>query len=173
MKPGRIAQIVVSRLAAFAAVIRAGARSSCRCRPAIIHMTRLLGLVGSIVVVLAGALYPFRLSTPAERVGPFVALIASFSRSPPIDDFLVNILFYAPVGFFCALARRTVPGTHLVIMVVLVAGALSTATELMQYYIGRETSAFDIVANVLGASFGLALALLCFPRHGRRSRDRS
>jgi VanZ family protein len=137
------------------------------------HMRRLLGLLGSIVVVLAGALYPFRLSTPAEPVGPFVALITSFSRSPPMDDFLVNILFYAPVGFFCALARRTVPGTHLLIIVVLVAGALSTATELIQYYVGRDTSAFDIVANILGASFGLALALLCFQRHCQRSRDRS
>ena len=87
-----------------------------------------------------------------------------FTRS----DVAINLLAYAPLGFFVALAgRRTTP-------VRLTAATatgllLSFAMETVQMFIPtRDASAMDLVCNSAGAGIG-GLAALAFDRAGLRA----
>lgn len=122
-------------------------------------MKLLIAVVLSVAIILAGSLYPFKLRVPPTGMGPYVALFESFGRSPPWRDFLANIVFYAPVGIFGGLLTAGTSGLRSARLVLLAAAALSTSNELMQYYVGRQTSGFDIIANTLGALLGTTVAL--------------
>lgn len=88
----------------------------------------------------------FCTAVPLEFRGPVM-----WSLGFNITDFVLNLLLYAPLGL--ALWRRS--------MVVSLAGAaiLSTAIEIQQiWHFERFGSAFDVLANVLGAACGVMLA---------------
>jgi VanZ family protein len=109
-----------------------------------------------IAVILYGSLYPFEFNQPTSSIGAIRNLLQSWAEPPHRGDFLANILFYAPLGFFgiLALARRNrvLPG----VVLATVAGAvLSTSMELAQYYVaGRVSAANDVYANVIGTALG-------------------
>jgi glycopeptide antibiotics resistance protein len=121
-----------------------------------ILMVRYIPLALSIAVVFAGSLYPFTACVPPQGLGPVAALFGSLMRSPPASDFLLNILFYAPIGFFGSLARNA-SGATLVPTLLIVATAISTSNELLQYYVCRHPSMFDIGANVMGTFLGILI----------------
>ena len=85
--------------------------------------------------------------------------------SPPIKirDVAVNLLLYAPWGYFGARALRSRPPSLLRSfgetgspwIVVALAAVLSLATEASQLYShGRFPSATDLTCNILGACAG-------------------
>jgi len=68
-----------------------------------------------------------------------------------VSDFAVNVLLYAPLGL--ALWRRPIAVT------LTAAGALSVAIEVLQiWYVERDPSLTDVVANVLGVAVGVIAA---------------
>jgi glycopeptide antibiotics resistance protein len=123
-------------------------------------MKSLIALASSVIVILAGSLYPFKLRVPSDGIGPVAALFESWGRSPPPGDFLANIVFYAPVGLFGTVVGADTRTQRWSQKVLLASSALSISNELMQYYVGRQTSAFDVVANTLGALLGALIAIL-------------
>ena len=123
-------------------------------------MKSLIALASSVIVILAASLYPFKVRVPSDGIGPVAALFESWGRSPPPGDFLVNIVFYAPVGLFGTFVGADTRTQRWAQKVLLAASALSISNELMQYYVGRQRSAFDVVANTLGALLGALIAIL-------------
>jgi VanZ family protein len=106
--------------------------------------------------ILYGSLYPFTFYQPEGGVGPLQNLLRSWADTPGRGDFVANIFFYLPLGFFGSLAvarsGRTLPR---ILFVTLAGGLLSTAMELSQYYIaGRVSAADDICANLTGTMLG-------------------
>ena len=82
-----------------------------------------------------------------------VAWVPFLSSDDKLRDVLVNLVLYAPWGYFGMRAMRN--GSHRVWTVVLLAAALSLVTEASQLYShGRFPSATDFTCNVLGAFAG-------------------
>jgi Concanavalin A-like lectin/glucanases superfamily len=76
-----------------------------------------------------------------------------------VSDFAVNVLLYAPLGL--ALWRRPIAVT------LTATGALSVAIEVLQiWYVERDPSLIDVVANVLGVAVGV-IAAQCLVRTHR------
>ena len=109
-----------------------------------------------IAVIIYGSLYPFVFRRPPYGLGPARTLLESWKETPGRSDFIANMLFYMPLGFFAILAIDDRIGRLLRITLVVVTGTvLSGFIELAQYYDdGRVTSANDLYANVVGAAFG-------------------
>src|SRR5262245_25113453 len=122
-------------------------------------MPAIVALAFFVDVIVYGSLYPFEYRPRGG--GALTALLLSVTRSPSWGDIGVNILFYAPLGFLGALVMsgQSTPWRRIGIML-LVSAALSVGNELLQYYVGRWTNAFDVAANSLGASLGAATASL-------------
>jgi VanZ family protein len=83
-------------------------------------------------------------------------------------DVAVNLLAYAPLGFFVALAgRRTTPAR---LTAATGAGVLlSFAMETVQMFIPtRDASAMDLICNIAGAGIG-GLSAIAFDRAGLRA----
>jgi len=109
-----------------------------------------------VAVILYGSLYPFRFHQPEGGVGPLQNLLRGWAETPGRGDFIANIFFYLPLGFFGNLAvggrGRALPR---ILLVTLAGGLLSTAMELTQYYIvGRVSAADDVYANLIGTVLG-------------------
>lgn len=119
-----------------------------------------------VAVILYGSLYPFRFQQPEGGVGPLRHLIQSWAETPGRGDFVANIFFYLPLGYFGSLALagrgRRLPR---ILLVTLAGGLLSTAMELAQYYIAERVSAADdIYANLIGTLLGAIVANLAGER---------
>ncbi|HEX4617690.1 MAG TPA: VanZ family protein [Stellaceae bacterium] len=109
-----------------------------------------------VAVILYGSLYPFTFYRPEGGVGPLQHLVQSWAETPGRGDFISNIFFYLPLGFFGSLAvagsGRTLPR---ILLVTLAGGLLSTTMELAQYYIAvRVSAADDVYANLIGTALG-------------------
>jgi len=109
-----------------------------------------------IAVIAYGSLYPFVFRQPVDGLGPARALLATWRETPSRGDFIANVLFYMPFGFFAILAIGDGTGRLLRIAPVVMTGALlSTCMELAQYFVDdRVTSATDLYANVTGTVLG-------------------
>lgn len=115
----------------------------------------LVALVVIVGLILCGSLYPFEYDRPSSGTGPLAALFELWSAWPPWGDFLANILFYAPLGVLGVLSMpASVSRAQRLVLMVLFASVLSVGNELMQFYLGRQTSIFDVGANVLGTFLG-------------------
>jgi VanZ family protein len=119
-------------------------------------------LAGAIIVaiIVYGSLYPFAFRRPAHGAGPLRTLLDSWAQMPRRGDFVANILFYMPIGFFVSLAgsRRALPA---IALATLFGALLSSSMELAQYYVvERVTSAIDVYANVIGAALGATIGSL-------------
>ena len=109
-----------------------------------------------VAVILYGSLYPFTFYQPEGGVGPLEHLVQSWAETPGRGDFIANIFFYLPLGFFLSLAvggsGRNLPR---ILLVTLAGGALSTTMELAQYYIPERVSAADdVYGNLIGTLLG-------------------
>jgi VanZ family protein len=107
-------------------------------------------------VILYGSLYPFTFYKPEGGVGPLKHLAQSWAEAPGRGDFIANIFFYLPLGFFGSLAVAGSGRTwRRILFVTLAGGLLSTAMELTQYYIAERVSAADdVYANLIGTLLG-------------------
>ncbi len=109
-----------------------------------------------VAVILYGSLYPFAFYQPEGGGGALEHLVQSWAETPGRGDFVANIFFYLPLGFFGSLAvagsGRSLPR---ILLVTLAGGLLSTTMELTQYYIaGRVSAADDVYANLIGTVLG-------------------
>jgi hypothetical protein len=78
-----------------------------------------------IAVILYGSLYPFSFEQPDDGIGPVSNLLRSWAEPPHRGDFVANILFYLPLGFFEVLAIVRGCGLLTGIVLVTVAGRYS------------------------------------------------
>jgi VanZ family protein len=113
-------------------------------------------LFGFILLFIAyGSLYPFDFQSVPDGPGALPKLFGSWANVPGRGDFISNILLYIPLGL-CGTAisggwskRRRMTQT------ILIGAALSFSIECAQYWdIGRDTSATDFYANVIGTVLG-------------------
>lgn len=74
-------------------------------------------------------------------------------------DAALNVLAYAPLGFFLALLRRGATPLARIVQGAAIGAVLSFAMETLQMYIPpRDASPFDLAMNSAGALLGAALA---------------
>ena len=120
------------------------------------HLPLFLALLYGVAIAYA-SLQPFAHwmapppGTPFFLFGPLPSHWTRF-------DVVVNVIAYAPFGFFVALTPRR-PSTRFV--VALVAGAALSATlETTQMFLpSRDASTLDLLANVAGTTLGALLAI--------------
>jgi hypothetical protein len=94
----------------------------------------------AIAAIVFGTAVPVELR-PAMRGAPSLA----------VSDFAVNVLLYTPLGL--ALWRRPIAVT------LTATGALSVAIEVLQiWYVERDPSLIDVVANIVGVAVGVIAA---------------
>jgi hypothetical protein len=107
--------------------------------------------------VLVATLYPFEFKAVSwgslrEGSGGFFAFSDRW-------DFLLNVALFMPLGIFLyrllILARDKLSA---VVLAALVGAAVSFAIEFLQGFLERHPSAFDVLANALGAGTGAILA---------------
>jgi VanZ family protein len=117
-----------------------------------------------VAIIVYGSLYPFTFRAPAYGIGPVRKLIESWAEAPHRGDFLANVMFYMPFGFFVVLAIAGKGRVVLVLALVIVTGALlSISMELAQYYVwGRVTAADDVYANVIGTALGAVIGSIAY-----------
>lgn len=122
--------------------------------------SRGLALAIIIIVILYGSLYPFAFRHPLNGIGPINTLLADWAQLPRRGDFIANVLFYMPLGFFGVFAIAPKLRVRPAMFLTIVAGLLlSTAMELAQYYVAsRVTAASDVYADVIGTALGAILA---------------
>jgi VanZ family protein len=111
-------------------------------------------------VILYGSLYPFAFRYPASGIGPIQALLKSWAQTPQRGDFVANILFYMPFGFFASLGIGT--SVLPALWIAIVCGALLSASmEVAQYYVaGRVSSGIDIYADIIGTALGALIGVV-------------
>jgi VanZ family protein len=113
-----------------------------------------------LAAMLYGELYPFVFYPRLNDPGPVSALVATWQQPWQHSDFLANIIFFLPFGFFAANALHPRLGTLLrLILVTLAAALFSTTCEVTQYFEPRSTSAADICSNTLGAMIGAVFGI--------------
>ena len=129
-----------------------------------------LALAYTLLVVYA-SLQPFRdWRQPSAEILHFLS--APWPRYITLDDVLINVAAYVPLGFLLAIALRTrlrVPWS--VLAAALLAAALSLAMEFLQAFLAtRIASKVDLLTNGAGGLFGAMAAPLFSPSRfpGRR-----
>jgi VanZ family protein len=119
----------------------------------------------SIALTLAiayGSLYPFQFvyGNPYAK-HPLAALIASWRTPIERSDFIANVVFYIPLGFFFARSISSRRRTIRITVAAVLAAMLSLTMELAQFYtIDRFTSLSDFCANTIGAILGAIVGAL-------------
>lgn len=124
--------------------------------------SRSVALAIVVIIVLYGSLYPFVFRQPASGIGPISTLIKDWEQLPRRCDFISNVIFYLPLGFFGVLAfSEKMRAVSAMGLAVVVGALLSTAMELAQYYVaGRVTAASDVYSDVIGTGLGATAAAL-------------
>ena len=122
---------------------------------------RLTGRVVAFTSIVGILLLTMR-SNPALR--DFVAstpLTCVICGEEGALDFILNILFFSPLGAGLFLAG-VAPG-----FAVAAGGALSLLVETIQYFVlvGRDASLGDLLANTLGTALGVAVARAVWSTH--------
>jgi hypothetical protein len=117
-----------------------------------------------VAFIIYGSIYPFTFRQPVDGVGPLRTLLQSWAETPRRGDFVANIFFYLPFGFFASLAigrSRAFPR----ILVV------RTGVELTQYYIAERVSAaiafavWLLLADSVSARIRVTRIALLFSGH--------
>jgi VanZ family protein len=118
-----------------------------------------LAVLLAVAVIVHGSLWPYSFQPPSAAGGPVHALLSSWTEHPSsLGDILGNVLLYAPLGLFAALATA---GRSRVIAIVAAGAALSTTMELLQFYdADRTTSLWDVASNTFGTALGAFAGLL-------------
>ena len=94
-------------------------------------------------------------------------LAATYGVRDSRADILANILLYLPFGFFAMQSLRRRTAIWQVAAVTFAGMVLSTAMELLQFYVpGRDSSLADIGSNTLGSLLGAGAGVLLSGRLG-------
>ncbi|MCB2107313.1 MAG: VanZ family protein [Rhodobacteraceae bacterium] len=128
-------------------------------------------LAVTVMFVLFGTLFPFRFVADVGAADVLTRFGESFATSPKKADVIINIVLFAPIGFFLALAlppERS--SSSRAISATLLGCALSVCIESAQAMtLWRFTSGFDVIANTVGTACGAAL-FACLVRKSRLTR---
>ena len=126
-------------------------------------LARFLLVVYSLLVVYA-TLYPFA-GWRGQGLSAFAFLAAPWPRYFTGFDAAVNVVGYAPYGFFCALALYPrLRGRPAVLAALLSTLALSTLLEAAQSFLpARIASNLDVLCNAAGAAAGAILGARLAP----------
>ena len=127
------------------------------------RLARILALAYLLVIVYA-SLQPFRgWRFPPDDILRF--LTASWPRYITLDDVLINLIAYVPLGFLLALGLKTRLGALAAVMLAtLLAAMLSLMMESVQMFLpARIASNIDLLTNSAGALFGAMAAPLLSP----------
>ena len=118
-----------------------------------------------VLVIAYGSLYPFSFQSRAGS--PLRNLAGTYGLPDSRADILANILLYLPFGFFATQALRRRAAVFQVAAVTFAGMALSTAMELLQFYVpGRDSSLADVGSNTLGSLLGACAGVLLAGRFG-------
>jgi VanZ family protein len=110
------------------------------------------------LAIVYASLEPFSPWLAPAPGTPFFLFAPSLVRWTRYDAIL-NIVSYAPFGFFVALLQRGASPARRIGAAVLIGAAMSFAMESLQMYIPpRIASPYDLVTNTLGALLGGAFA---------------
>jgi VanZ family protein len=118
-----------------------------------------------IALIVYGSLYPWEFHSTVLAGSPLWVLLHSWQTHIDrsfIRNVAVNLLLYLPVGVFGFLALRQNFRTAFAVSVTVLIGLiLSSSVEMTQLFDdGRECDAIDVVCNVSGTVFGVALGYL-------------
>jgi VanZ family protein len=134
-----------------------------------------LALAVYVLLVVYASLYPLE-GWRDHGLSPFEFLLAPWPRYIAAFDVAVDVLGYAAVGVFAALAAHPRMRPAAVVAAATLAGlALSTCLEAAQTYLpSRVPSLVDVLANgfgtLCGTLIGLAVAPWTGALHGWRAR---
>ena len=128
-----------------------------------LHLAWTLALAYTLLIVYA-SLQPFRdWRFPPDEILHF--LTAPWPRYVTLEDLLINVAAYAPLGFLLALRyRERFPAFRAVLDAAALATLLSLAMEGVQMFLPtRIASNLDILTNGAGGLFGAMAAPLLSP----------
>lgn len=131
--------------------------------PRSFHLAWILALAYLLIIVYA-SLRPFRdWRFPPEEILRFLA--APWPRYITLDDILINLIAYVPLGFLFALGLRARLGAGAAVsLATVLALATSLAMECAQMFLpSRIASNVDLLTNSAGALFGALTAPLLSP----------
>jgi len=118
-----------------------------------------------IALIVYGSLYPWDFHSTQLAASPLWVLVHSWPTQIDrsfVRNVAVNLLLYIPVGVFGFLALRQHLGTGFAVTVTVLIGlTLSGSIEMIQLFDdARICDASDVVCNVSGTIFGVALGYL-------------
>ena len=120
--------------------------------------------VAYLLVIAYASLQPFSgWWTPPEEIRRF--LMAPWPRYITLEDVLINIVAYVPLGFLVARAlMRTVRNPRAVLLAAALTAAMSVAMETAQIFMPtRVASNVDVLTNSIGGLIGALAAPLFSP----------
>jgi glycopeptide antibiotics resistance protein len=118
-------------------------------------------LISSILFILLCTLFPFNFSFTSQR--SFLEMIGSLNRRVLVEDFLLNILLFMPLGFSlnCLLSATRISKIAKLIIVLGISISLSATVEILQFFLAnRYASWIDIICNGLGGLTGYLFGYL-------------
>jgi len=124
------------------------------------HTGRWLLLAGaSIVLILYGSLFPFRIRTDID--GGFFELIKTLEFKPTTrGDIIANLLLYLPLGLCLMFAWSGRARWPALARAMLIGTALAVAVELTQIHLrGRVSSLTDVALNMVSTLAGACGAI--------------
>ena len=128
-----------------------------------LHLAWILALAYTVLIVYA-SLQPFRdWRFPPAEILRFLS--APWPRYITLEDILINLAAYVPLGFLVALALRTrFTAPAAVLLAAVLAALLSLLMESVQMFLpARIASNVDLLTNGAGGLFGAMAAPLLSP----------
>lgn len=128
-----------------------------------LHLAWILALAYTVLIVYA-SLQPFRdWRFPPPEILHFLS--APWPRYITLEDVLINLAAYVPLGFLVALALRTrIAPPAAVLLAAVLAALLSLLMESVQMFLpARIASNVDLLTNGAGGLFGAMAAPLLSP----------
>jgi VanZ family protein len=111
------------------------------------------------LAIVYASLQPFANWMPPTAGTPFFLLARPFAHWTKFD-LVINVVAYAPFGFFVTLSSKSPRGAVRIANGIAGGAALSFAMETLQMFVpSRDASTLDLVANTVGASAGAVLGL--------------
>ncbi len=116
-------------------------------------------------LVVYGSLHPFS-GWRDTGISPLAFLEGGWPRYWTVFDLLANVAVYLPLGFFLALALKSLPWRFTALVIaVLLSGAVSFGLETLQTWLpSRVPSNIDLACNTVGGLIGAIIAQIVGPR---------
>jgi glycopeptide antibiotics resistance protein len=112
-------------------------------------------MIGSILFILLSTLFPFNFSVTRQL--SFLEMIGSLNHRVLLEDFLLNVLLFMPLGFSLnyLLSTTRISKIAKLIIVLGMSISLSATVEILQIFLtDRDASWIDIMCNGLGGLTG-------------------